>query len=161
MTWDIALLILCIILHIVGIIGCVAPVIPGPLVSFFGLWLLDYTRWADFSLTFILIFLAVALAVMAIDLVVPVWGTKKFGGTKWGIRGATTGLIVGFLFFPPFGIILGPFIGAFLAEMIAKSDMHKAIRSAWGSLVGFLTGVGLKLMASFAMLAYFIRALFW
>jgi uncharacterized protein YqgC (DUF456 family) len=161
MDWDIAILIFCIILHVVGIIGCVAPVIPGPLVSFVGLWLLDYTRWADFSLTFIVVFLAIAVLVTAIDFIVPVLGTKKFGGTKWGVRGATIGLIVGFFFFPPFGIILGPFIGAFLAEMIEKDDLRKAIRSAWGSLVGFLAGVGLKLMASFAMLAYFIRALFW
>ena len=156
---DELLIVLCIILHLVGIAGCVLPIIPGPLVSFVGLWLLTFTSYADFSTTFILIFLAIALIVLAIDFVVPIWGTKRYGGSKEGTWGATIGLVIGAFFFPPFGIILGPFLGAFIVEILRKEEFEKALRAGVGSLVGFLLGTGLKLMASFAMLIYFLRAL--
>ena len=156
---DELLVALCIILHLVGIAGCVLPIIPGPLVSFVGLWLLTYTSYADFSAGFILIFLGVALLVLAVDLVMPMWGTRKYGGSKEGTLGATIGLVAGAFFFPPFGIILGPFLGAFIVEIIRKEEFEKALRAGVGSLIGFLLGTGLKLMASIAMLIYFLRAL--
>lgn len=156
---DELILVCCIILHLIGIAGCVLPIIPGPLVSFFGLWFLDFTDYADFSAEFILIFLGISLLVLAIDFVMPIWGTKKYGGSKEGVWGATAGLLIGIFFFPPFGLILGPFLGAFIVEIIRKQEFDKAIRAGVGSLVGFLLGTGLKLMASLAMLIYFIRAL--
>ena len=159
MDWDILILALAILLQIAGLIGCFVPVLPGPVLNFVGLWILDYTRWADFSLSFILIFLILALGAQIIDTVIPVWGTKKYGGSRWGVRGATIGLVIGFLFLPPFGILLGPFLGALIAEYLHSRDSQKAMRSAWGSLMGFLAGTGLKLMVSLLILFYFIRAL--
>ena len=159
MDWDVIILILAILLQIAGLVGCFVPVLPGPLLNFAGLWILDYTRWADFSLSFILIFLFIALAAQIIDTVIPIWGTKKYGGSRWGIRGATIGLLIGFIFLPPFGILLGPFFGALIAEYLHSQDKQQALRSAWGSLMGFLAGTGLKLMVSLLILFYFIRAL--
>jgi len=159
MDWDVLILALAILLQIAGLIGCFVPVLPGPVLNFVGLWILDYTRWADFSLSFILIFLVLALGAQIIDTVIPVWGTKKYGGSRWGVRGATIGLVMGFLFLPPFGILLGPFLGALIAEYLHSRDSQKAMRSAWGSLMGFLAGTGLKLMVSLLILFYFIRAL--
>ncbi len=153
------ILALAVLLQIAGLIGCFVPVLPGPVLNFVGLWILDYTRWADFSLSFILIFLILALGAQIIDTVIPVWGTKKYGGSRWGVRGATIGLVIGFLFLPPFGILLGPFLGALIAEYLHSRDSQKAMRSAWGSLMGFLAGTGLKLMVSLLILFYFIRAL--
>ncbi len=159
MDWDVLILALAVLLQIAGLIGCFVPVLPGPVLNFVGLWILDYTRWADFSLSFILIFLILALGAQIIDTVIPVWGTKKYGGSRWGVRGATIGLVIGFLFLPPFGILLGPFLGALIAEYLHSRDSQKAMRSAWGSLMGFLAGTGLKLMVSLLILFYFIRAL--
>ena len=87
------------------------------------------------------------MVVTILDYIVPVWGTKKFGGSKYGTRGATVGLIIG-LFLGPVGIIIGPLIGAFVGEMIFKDDMNYAVKAGFGSLLGFLTGIGLKLAAS-------------
>lgn len=159
MDWDILILVLAVLLQIAGLVGCFVPVLPGPLLNFAGLWILDYTRWADFSLSFILLFLFLALAAQIIDTVIPLWGTKKYGGSRWGIRGATIGLLIGFLFFPPFGILLGPFFGALIAEYLHGRNTQQAMRSAWGSLMGFLAGTGLKLMVSLLILFFFIRAL--
>ncbi len=148
------------LLMVVGLIGAVVPVLPGPPISYVGLLLLHFTKWADFSSNFLIVMAVVAVVVTAIDYFVPMWGTKKFGGSKAGVRGSTIGLIIGVFFFPPFGIIIGPFLGALIAELILNSDdFNKALRSGLGSLVGFLMGTGLKLGASLLMTVYFVRAL--
>jgi hypothetical protein len=74
------------------------------------------------------------------------------------MRGATVGLIIG-LFLGPFGIILGPFIGAVVGELLFKDDIKYALKAGFGSLLGFLTGVGLKLAASLLMTFYFVKTL--
>ena len=153
---DYLLLIFGIILMLIGIIGCLAPVLPGPPLSFLGLLLLQASKFGDFSLTVLIILGVITVVVSILDYVVPIWGTKKFGGSKYGTRGATVGLIIG-LFLGPVGIIIGPLAGAVVGELIFKDDMNYAIKAGFGSLLGFLTGVGLKLAASFVMTFYFVK----
>ena len=147
------------LLILIGLLGALLPVLPGPPLSFIGLLLLHFTRWADFSTQFLVIMGVLATLVTAVDYIVPMWGTKKFGGSKAGVRGSTIGLVIGVFFFPPIGIIIGPFLGALIAElMINSDDFNKALKSGIGSLVGFLMGTGLKLGASLLMAVYFVRA---
>jgi uncharacterized protein YqgC (DUF456 family) len=165
---DIVLLVFGIIAIILGIIGCLVPVLPGPPLSFAGLLLLHFSRFShvhnspagqeQITPTTLIIFGSVAIVVSILDYLVPVWGTKKFGGSKYGTRGATVGLIIG-LFLGPVGIIIGPLIGAFVGEMIFRDDVNYALKAGFGSLVGFLTGIGLKLAASLIMTFYFFRTL--
>ena len=121
-----------------------------------------YCLFADFShgkLLALIVF--ITAAVTALDYVVPIYGTKKFGGTKRGVWGSTIGLLVGLFFFPPFGIIIGPFVGAFLGEMSTGKTTNKAaLRSAFGSFVGFLAGTLLKLIASAWMAWLFVVNVF-
>ncbi len=154
--FDYIFLISGIFLMILGIIGCLVPVLPGPPLSFLGLISLQVTRFGDFSKTTLVTLAAIAIVVTILDYIVPVWGTKKFGGSKYGIRGATVGLIIG-IFLGPVGIVLGTLIGAFVGEMIFKDDVNYAIKAGFGSLIGFLTGIGLKLAASLIMAFYFVR----
>jgi uncharacterized protein YqgC (DUF456 family) len=155
---DYVLLILGIILMIIGIIGCLVPVLPGPPLSFLGLILLQVSKFGDFSSTTLIVLAAITIVVTILDYIVPIWGTKKFGGSKYGTRGATVGLIIG-LFLGPVGIIVGPLLGAIVGEMIFKDDMGYAVKAGFGSLLGFLTGIGLKLAASFIMTFYFVKEL--
>ncbi len=152
------LLALAIILMILGIAGCLLPVLPGPPLTYLGLVVLHFTRFADIGKNIFIIMGIVAVVVTVIDYVVPIWGTKQFGGSKYGMRGATVGLIIG-LFLGPLGIIIGPFIGAVVGELIFKDDIRYAMKAGFGSLLGFLTGIGLKLAAALLMTFYFIRAL--
>jgi uncharacterized protein YqgC (DUF456 family) len=156
---DYVLVVLGIIIMTIGIIGCLVPVLPGPPLSFLGLLLLHFTKFGHFTSWTLIIFAGIAISVSILDYLVPIWGTKKFGGSKYGTRGAAVGLVVG-LFLGPVGIIIGPLLGAFIGEMIFKDDLNYALKAGFGSLVGFLTGVGLKLAASFVMTFYFFRALF-
>jgi uncharacterized protein YqgC (DUF456 family) len=153
---DYILLILGIFLMILGIIGCLVPVLPGPPLSFLGIILLHLSRFGHFTNPTLITLGCIAVVVSILDYIVPVWGTKKFGGSKYGTKGATIGLIIG-LFLGPMGIIIGPFIGAFVGEMIFKDDIGYAVRAGFGSLLGFLTGIGLKLAASFVMTFYFVK----
>ena len=155
---DYILAVLGALIMILGIIGCLVPVLPGPPLSFLGLLLLHFTRFAQFTAWTLVIFAAIALVVTLLDYLVPIWGTKKFGGSKYGTRGAAIGLVIG-LFLGPLGIIIGPLAGAFVGEMIFKDNVTYALKAGFGSLVGFLAGIGLKLAASFVMTFYFVREL--
>ena len=98
-----------IILLVIGIIGCLVPILPGPPLSYAGLILLHISRFASFSTEKLIILAAITVIVTVLDYIVPIWGTRKFGGSKYGMRGATVGLIIGLFLGPP-GIVLGPFI---------------------------------------------------
>lgn len=141
---------------VIGIIGCLVPVLPGPPLSYAGIILLHLSRFGQFSKTVLIVLGIVTIVVTILDYIVPIWGTRKFGGSKYGARGATVGLIVGF-FLGPAGIIVGPLLGAIVGELIFKDDMNYALKAGFGSLLGFLTGVGLKLAASLVMTFYFFK----
>ena len=130
---DYVLLALAIALMIIGIAGCLLPVLPGPPLSFLGIVVLHFTRFADISKNLFIILGAVAIIVTIIDYVVPIWGTRHFGGSKYGMRGATVGLIIGLFLGPP-GIIIGPFLGAVVGELIFKDDLKYAIKAGFGSI---------------------------
>lgn len=163
---DITLIIIGSLFIIAGIIGCIVPVLPGPPLSFVGLLLLHFTSIADFS-TFTLILTALAAIIATVlDYVVPVWGTKKAGGSKWGVRGSGLGLIVG-LFFAPIGIFVGTFIGALLGELlyhynykkdVAQEDkMMKSFKAALGSFMGLMFGVVIKIVVSCFIAFLFVK----
>ena len=72
---------------------------------------------------------------------------KQSGGSRAGTKGSVVGLILGF-FIGPVGIILGPFAGALVGEMIHdSSDFNRVLKAAFGSFKGFLLGTGLKILA--------------
>ncbi len=152
---DIALLILGALLIMLGLAGSFLPIIPGPLTSWFGLLSLQYTSKIDQDWGFLGWTLAIALVIMILDYIIPIWGTKAFGGTKAGAIGSTIGLIVG-LFIPPFGIILGPFVGAFAGEVSKNPNRQVALKAAFGSFLGFLSGTVLKLIVSLVYMLSFV-----
>ena len=153
---DIFLLIFSAVLIIVGLVGCVLPILPGPPISYVGLLLLHISPYGNFSTKNLIFFAVISVLVTILDYVIPVWGTKKFGGSKRGQWGATIGLIVG-LFFGPIGLILGPFAGAFIGELSIGRDSNAALKSAFGSFLGFLLGTGVKLITSSVMTYIFVK----
>lgn len=162
---EILILIAAIILIILGFAGCILPVIPGPPISFLGLFILKYTHYVEASnmdvfTKHLWILAAAAIIVTILDYIVPVWGTKKFGGSKYGSWGAGIGLIAGLILGGPVGIIIGPFLGALIGELIAGKNKSESFRSAFGSFLGFLTGVLLKLIVSGIISFYFVKEIF-
>ncbi|WP_396632289.1 DUF456 domain-containing protein [Maribacter sp. R86514] len=155
---DIFLLVLGFILMLVGILGSFLPILPGPPISWVGLLLLYSTSVITMNWTFLGITLVIALVVFGLDYVIPAIGTKKFGGTKAGVIGTTVGLLVALIFpvLGPFGIIIWPFVGALVGELLNKADKKTATKAAFGSFLGFLTGTFLKFMVAIVYLGLFI-----
>ena len=156
---DIILIIIGVIFLILGIIGSFIPVLPGPPLSYFSLVLLQFTSFQPFTVRFLVIWAIVTAAIVILDYVVPAYGTKVFGGTKKGQWGAVVGVFVGLFFLPPIGIIIGPFLGALVGEMLAGKQPGEAFKPAFGSFLGFLAGTFMKLALALIFVYYFITAL--
>lgn len=114
---DIFLIVLGAVCLLIGLLGSVLPVLPGVPLAYIGLWLLHWTERASFSWQFLTIWAVIVVVIQLLDYFIPAWGTKKFGGTKWGVWGSTIGLLLGFLM-GPLGIVLGPFVGAVVGELL-------------------------------------------
>lgn len=155
---DIALLIIGFILMLVGILGSFLPVLPGPPLSWVGLLLLYLTKAVPDNWWILGGTLVLALGITILDYVIPAAGTKKFGGSKAGMWGTIIGLLVA-IFVPilgPFGIIIWPFVGALVGELMNKADQKTAMKAAFGSFLGFLTGTFMKLLLTFAYAVFFV-----
>src|SRR5690606_1041882 len=148
MEW--VIIVLGILLAVAGVAGSLLPALPGPPIAYAGLWLQQLRDPNPFTLKFLLLWGALTLATMILDYYVPIWGTKKFGGTKYGVWGCTLGFLAAF-WMGPMGVIIGPFVGAFLGELLARQNSANALKAAIGSFVGFLTGSFLKLLVCFFM----------
>ncbi len=154
---DIFFLILGFLLMLLGIVGSILPVLPGTPISWLGLLMLYLSPSIKPDWWFLGITLVIAVFIYVMDYIVPAIGTKKFGGSKAGVWGAVLGLVVGFLAPVPFGIIIGPFVGALMGELlIAKKDGNQAFKAAFGSFIGFLASTFMKLMATLIYLILFI-----
>lgn len=141
---DVTLMVLAFALVLGGIAGSFLPVLPGPPLAFLGLAVLWFSDGYQPDTELLGMHLAAASAITALDYYVPIWGTKRFGGTKAGTRGATIGLLIG-LFLGPLGIVFGPFFGALLGEMSVGTPQNQAVRAAFGAFLGFVAGVFMKL----------------
>lgn len=160
-SWvDILWIVIAGVFVIIGVIGCIVPVIPGPPLSFFGLLILQLLDPAPFSLKFMLLMAFLTIIVTGIDYMLPVWGAKKFGSSKWGVYGSVVGLIIGFFVLPPYGIFIFPFLGAFLFEILSGKKSVSAFRASAGVFIGFLFGSVIKLMLSGYMFWKYLEVIF-
>lgn len=156
---DIFLAILGLLFMLIGLLGSVLPILPGPPLSWIGLLLLYLTDAVVDDWWFLSITLLVALIVFALDYIIPALGTKKFGGSRAGMIGTTIGLIVGLLSPIPGGIIIGPFVGALIGELTNKTDTQTAVKAAFGSFLGFVTGTFLKFIVAVVYFGFFLSTL--
>lgn len=157
MALDIILTILGAILMIVGIAGCILPVLPGVVLNYVGLLLLYFTSRVEFSTEFLIGWALVVIAIEVLDYFIPIWGTKKFGGGKKGAWGCTIGVVVGIFVLPPWGIIIFPFVGAVIGELIDDKDVKVALKAGLGAFVGFLAGTFLQVLVALVLTFFFIK----
>ncbi len=158
---NVLFIIIGLLLAIIGMIGCILPVIPGPILSFCALILLSWIKnWQVFSQTFLMVMGAVTIFLIVLDYIAPALGAKKYGATKRGIWGSAIGMIIGIFFIPPWGMIVGAFAGALLGELSSGKSGRKALRAGWGILIGSVLGVGLKLAFTAVVLFYYIKEMF-
>ncbi len=142
---------------ILGIIGSFVPVLPSTPLAWFGLLLLYFTNAVPMNYWMLGITLVITVIISILEYVIPSRGTKRFGGSKYGIWGTNIGLVIGIFAPIPFGFIVGPFLGAFVGEMIYNSTDHRrALKAATGSLIGFLASSFISFVVCVIYLGLFI-----
>ncbi|MFT6959796.1 MAG: hypothetical protein ACJA17_000890 [Polaribacter sp.] len=154
---DIFLLIAGFLMVLLGILGSFLPILPGPLTGWLGLLMLHFTSVIPINYTFLGITFGIAILVWALDYIIPVIGTKRFGGSAYGVYGTTIGLLIG-LFSPiPFGVLIGAFLGAFFGELLFDSkDTNSAIKASFGSFIGILASATIKFTVAFVYVVLFL-----
>ena len=172
---EIVLVVVAFVFLLVGLLGAVIPVLPGPPIGYVGLLLLQWSGHGSFSVTFLIVAAAITAAVTVMDYFLPAWLTKKFGGSRAAVVGSVLGLIVG-LFFAPLGMLLGPFLGALIGELLNNSRKEsrgeittdeessaandKAVKVAFGAFLAFIVGTGAKMILGALMIYYAVKAMF-
>jgi uncharacterized protein YqgC (DUF456 family) len=150
------------ILMFIGVIGSILPILPGVPISWLGLLMLYFSPSIPFDSFFITVTGIVALTLYVLDYIIPAFGAKKFGGSKAGMWGTTIGLMVGIIIPIPFGILIGPFAGAFIGETVFnRTEGPAAFKAALGSFIGFLCSTFIKFIATviyFGMFVYQLMA---
>jgi uncharacterized protein YqgC (DUF456 family) len=148
------------IFMLLGLAGSILPMLPGPPLSFIGLFLLALIKHFSPPLTptWVIILAIVTILVIALDYIIPLLGAKRYGASKWGVWGSVLGMAIG-LFWSPFAMLVGAFIGAVLVEWSVGKKKGEALRAGWGVVMGTLFATILRLGVSGMMTYYFVLAL--
>lgn len=141
-----------------GLIGCILPVIPGPILGYAGMLAAYACGYSSLSVTALCVWGAATLLVTVVDYILPARMAKFFGGSRSGIIGATAGMIIGVIFFNIPGVILGPFVGAVTGELINdSSNIGRALQVGFGSFLSFVMSTGMKLVLVVCMMYIVFR----
>ena len=154
---DTLFIVITIIAIVIGIAGCIVPIIPGIPLAFVAILLYGwYDGFANITGKFLLLLAGLTLLSIVMDYILILLGNRMMGSTKYSAYGAMIGMFIGFFVIPPLGIILFCFLGAMLAEYIVQKDHIRALKAAVGATIGFLSGIVFKLFVGLFMLIYFI-----
>ena len=155
---DAFLLIIGFLCMIVGVFGSFMPVLPGPTISWVGLLLLYLTTTVQNNYWILGTTLIVTIIISVLDYIIPSQGTKKFGGSQYGVWGTNLGMVLGFFIIPvPLGFLIGAFVGALAGELLFDGrDHNRAIKAASGSIIGFLTSSFIKIFVCMVFLGLFL-----
>ena len=159
------LYVLAAVLVLVGLAGIVLPALPGLPLVFAGMLV---AAWAggfqQIGIPVLVVLGVLTLLSMAVDFWAAAHGAKRVGASRLALAGAVLGTLVG-LFLGPLGLFAGPFLGAMAGELLhgRRLDQERlghATRVGFGTWMGLVLGVALKLMLAFAMLGLFAWAWF-
>ena len=154
------MIVIAILVALAAIAGAVLPILPGPPLSFIALLIAKFSSLTDISNKSLLIYGIIVLAITIFDYFAPILVPKKFGASEMAIKLSICGMIIGLFVFPPFGIIIGPFVGALIGELIDNKNVVHAFKIAMISFFAFIFTTGLKLIISGLVLYKIIAGLF-
>lgn len=154
---DILIWIVIIVLFIASYIGLIYPVIPSSLFIWIG-FLMYYFLINNMVLGWFFwsVMLGLTIVLLFADVIANSYFVKRYGGSKWGERGAAIAVIIGSFIVPPFGIIVVPFLTVLVIEMMQRNTFKQAFKTAIGSLLGFLGGSLVKVIIQTIMILWFL-----
>ncbi|MNO25126.1 hypothetical protein D3C76_149580 [compost metagenome] len=144
-------------LFAIGMAGAIYPVLPGVLAIYFAFFVYGwFFSFEEFGWFFWIIQTLIVIVLLVADYLVGAWGVKKYGGSKLSVWLSTIGIIVGPFLIPAFGLVLGPLLGALIGELIKGESFNKAIKVAFGSVVGLFSSIVVKIILQLVMIIIFI-----
>ena len=144
-------------LFLLSFIGMIYPIIPSSLLIWVGFILYHFfINNEELTLRFWIIMAVFTVILIVADIIVNSYFVKRFGGSKWGERGAGVAVIVGSFIMPPFGILIIPPITVLVIEILQKRTFGEAILASLGSFIGFLSGTFAKVVIQLIMIIWFI-----
>ncbi|WP_087974487.1 DUF456 domain-containing protein [Oceanobacillus rekensis] len=153
---DIVIWIIIIALFILSFAGILFPIVPSVLVLWIGFLLYQFVlNGNELNTLFWIVMVLFTVLLIVADIIANSYFVKKYGGSKWGERGAAIAVIIGSFITPPFGIIYVPFIAVFIIESLQKRTLKEAFRASIGSLFGFLGGSVAKVVIQLVMIIWF------
>jgi uncharacterized protein YqgC (DUF456 family) len=162
MTWlEYTALAVSSVIFLIGLAASLLPVVPGSLIVWMGvivhkLWMGD----ASVAWKIVLITGVLTLIGQLADLVMGIWGARKFGATWKGAVGALLGAVIGFFIPPPlFWLIVGPVIGAIIGELAAGRSFKAGSKAGFGTVVGSIVAFALKFGLSVCVVCLFFLGL--
>ncbi len=156
MTQTILLWALAAILVVAGFVGVIAPVLPGAPLVFAGLVVAAWAEHFQYVGLWTLVIIGVLMGfAYIVDLIASMLGVQRVGASRLAIWGAAIGTLVG-VFFGVAGILLGPFVGAVVGELLARRSVMQAGRAGVAAWIGFIIGTLGKLAIMFAMVGIFV-----
>lgn len=145
------------VLFAVGMAGAIYPILPGALAIYAAFFVYGwFFSFEPFGFWFWSIQTIIVVVLFVADYMVNAWGVKKFGGSRASVIGSTIGILIGPFVIPAFGLIIGPLAGAIIGELIHGSDMGRAVKVGWGSLVGLFSSMVVKIFLQAAMIGIFV-----
>lgn len=153
---DILWWIITILLFVLSFVGIVYPIIPSVLAIWGGFAVYHFLiNPNELSVWFWISMAILSIVLIAADLIANSYFVKKYEGSKTAERIAAVATIVGSFIFPPFGIILVPFVAVIVTEFIIHKDTKKALKVALATIIGFLGGSIAKIVIQFIMIIWF------
>ncbi len=160
MVIDILAAVLGTVVVVGGLIGCIIPVLPGPPVAYVALLLVSWAGgWNVYAVWLLIVTAVAAVGAAMLDSILPIVTSRRSGAGKAGIWGSVLGMLVGTIFFPPFGTVIGAFLGALAGEMLVMGEGRNPMKAALGVFTGTMLATVIKLSVSGVIAVLFVRGL--
>jgi len=159
---EILLWIVIVALFILSIVGIFMPVLPDTLLLWGGFLLYHFVLAAPgegLHASFWWGMVALSILMYGADLLTNMYFVKRYGGSKWSSFAAVVGIILGLFIFPPFGILIMPFVLVVIVELLQQQPFDRALKAGFGSLIGFLSSAVVKVVIQIAMITWFFLAI--
>jgi uncharacterized protein YqgC (DUF456 family) len=145
------------VLFAIGMAGAIFPILPGALAIYAAFFVYGwFFTFEPFGFWFWSFQTVIVVVLITADFMVNAWGVKKYGGSRASVVGSTIGILIGPFVIPAFGLIIGPLAGAAIGELIHGSSLDRALKVAWGALVGLFSSMIVKIIFQAAMIVIFV-----
>lgn len=142
---------------LMSFLALVKPILPGIPILWISFLVYHFgINRTELTTSFWVILVIFTVFLFVVDLLANNYFLKKYGGTKWGERVGCLSIIIGSFVFPPFGLIIVPFISVFAVEKLQNKSTSEAFNVAFATVLSFLASSVAKGVLQFILIIIFV-----